>query len=195
MIGRRFALRWGCLAVWACTPASNLPPDGGVALADAGPEPEFIALQADLEGYRSWETFTIPSGETGQGTRWIYLNHRPSQGSSEWPVGTILVKELYTLGLHPTLQIDAMVKRGGKFNDADGGARGWEWMGLSKVGDAGATIFWRGTEPPPGAGYVGPTAGCNQCHAGFPSTNDSVKLPPDDAGLEAAFGLALENYR
>jgi len=199
----------GALALAACG-SSNPTVDAGsttdAGSVDAGPidaGPEFEAVTADIANYFTWTVVTIPDGDTGEGTRYVYVNQLPPHGSTTWPTGTILVKESQTFGIHAGITIDAMVKRGGAFNpDIDGGypdggymtgAHGWEWMGLNRIGDAGATIGWRGTVPPPNAGY-GPLNGdCNGCHTQA-TTNDDVKVPADDAGYHAAFPLMLSNY-
>ena len=133
----------------------------------------------------------------------MYLSHPPPSRAPPWPVGTILVKESQTFGLHAGITIDAMVKRGGGFNfDVPGGlvdgglavgAHDWEWMGLNRIGDAGATIgLARAQRLPPNAGY-GPLNGdCNACHTQAVG-NDAVQCPTDDAGFQASAPLRLSS--
>ena len=184
--------RWlalGVLLACGCGARDPSAVDAGPAAIDAGAE-TFVALNADIADYRSWRAMELPDGETGQGTRYIYANRLPPAGSTRFPVGTILVKESTVFSqASAVLQVDAMVKRGGGFNGGDGGARGWEWMGLTPS-DAGASIAWRGSVPPASAGY-GPLLGqCNACHLEA-EANDDVQIPVDDGGRMAAAPLVL----
>jgi len=65
-----------------------------------------------------------------------YIKRPPASGSSEFPVGTLIVKEA-TGGTIPH-EIFAMAKRGGGFNRD---APGWEWFELQ---DQPVVIVWRG---------------------------------------------------
>jgi hypothetical protein len=133
----------------------------------------FIALDRDFAGYQGWEQFSFDGGEVDAahpaGPRTVFINHRPDAGAPEFPVGTIIVKQLefHTL---------AMVKRGGGYNAT--GAPGWEWFELftdpatSKVG-----VQWRGLGPPAGEQYGRSGQTCNACH-GAASGNDSVLSAP-----------------
>jgi hypothetical protein len=97
------------------------------------------------------------------GPRTEYLSAAPPSGASEFPFGTILVKEIETTD-PATHHVFAMVKRGCGFN-ADG-TRGWEWFELSLGGGAKETILWRGTAPPDSVTFGASTsATCNGCHA------------------------------
>lgn len=131
----------------------------------------FVAMQSDFVGFTEWERTTVDPTDTGghgDSTKSVYLNAPPPEGSTAFPVGTILVKVTPT---DDGRDVHAMAKRGGGYN-ADG-ASGWEWFDLVFAED-GATlvIVWRGTEPPDGSGYgsaSGDTASaigdCNTCHA------------------------------
>lgn len=143
------------------------------------PEPTgdtYLAFASSFKGFREWESFPVPEG-LGDGTvhtagaRVEYLNRRPDEGATEFPVGTILVKET-TAEAIPDRKVFAMVKRGGGYN-ADG-AEGWEWFELVNLDESQVSIVWRGVGPPAGEMYGGdPNAGCNGCHVGA-SDNDSV---------------------
>ena len=115
-----------------------------------------------FKGYQDWASFSLdnpnPGGSTHvAGKRTIYINHEPPAGASEFPVGTIVVKETAVDG-----KIFAQAKRGGTFNGT--GAVGWEWFELLTIG--GVTGWtWRGKGPKDGEIYGGdPNAGCNTCH-------------------------------
>jgi hypothetical protein len=183
------------------------PVDAGPVEVDAGPPDAgtFVAVLADVANYRSWHTIVIPSGETGEGDRTVYVNRLPPAGSRSFPVGTILIKESLVFGLHPSITVDGMVKHGGDYNldggqpfpdaGSDGGtAIGWAFMGLTPPDDAGAgvSILWQAPFPPPNAGY-GPTNGdCNGCHHDA-QANDYVKITDDDAGFWASGELMLSH--
>jgi hypothetical protein len=122
----------------------------------------FVAFSDDFKGFHAWEKMFIPAGELDDpihgGNRSIYVNKRPAKGSKEFPVGTIIVKQMQD----PGGQTFAMVKRGGGFN-ADG-AVGWEWFRLVEQ-SGGVWIAWRGVGPPDGETYGGASGGvCNGCH-------------------------------
>jgi hypothetical protein len=106
------------------------------------------------------------------GPRTEYLNKKPAPGSSEFPIGTIIVKEIGG-GDVTTRGVFAMVKRGGGYNPE--GASNWEWFELANGADGSETIRWRGVGPPLGEMYGGdPLGGCNGCHAGS-RANDFVQ--------------------
>jgi hypothetical protein len=141
----------------------------------------FLAFAADFAGFHSWESFAvggdpIPDSVHLTGPRTVYLNKRPPSGSKEFPVGTIIVKEVQTPDL-TTRDVIARVKRGGTYN-ADG-APGWEWFELQNTADGGVLIVWRGIGPPVGGcSYLGTVGGgCNMCH-GAADDNDSVLAAP-----------------
>jgi hypothetical protein len=129
----------------------------------------FIALERDFQGYDTWESVTfdgpdIPNVHTA-GPRKVFLNARAPAGSTEWPVGTVIVKEL-------SFTTFAMAKRGGTYNA--NGAAGWEWFELTRDSNGTVRIKWRGQGPPLGESYSAAGQTCNDCHKG---TNDSVKTP------------------
>jgi len=143
------------------------------ATADAGDV--FVAFGADFQDFRSWQSFDVTKdaapGTVHPDARLIeYLNQTPPHGSTEFPVGTIIVKEGTELPVVGR-QYFAMVKRGGGFNAS--GATNWEWFELRNLENGTVGIVWRGVGPPAGEVYGGdPTAGCNTCHV--TCGNDSV---------------------
>ena len=108
---------------------------GGGAGAPTVPSGDFIAQNIDFRGYQSWTSYVIDDGTPGgathvSGKRTIYINHLPPAGATEFPVGTIIVKETAA-----DMKIFARAKRGDDFNTT--GAVGWEWFELETV--AGVT--------------------------------------------------------
>jgi hypothetical protein len=140
----------------------------------------FIAYAPDFELFRSWEAFHLPDSSAQDpvhlaGPKTDYLNKRPPPGSSEFPVGTIIVKEI-EVGPMEDRQVFAMVKRGGGYNAA--GAPGWEWFELANNPNGSLnSIKWHGLGPPAGEMYGGDPNGCVGCHAAG-KTNDYVQSPP-----------------
>jgi hypothetical protein len=130
----------------------------------------FLAFASAFEGFRAWPSTPL-SGEPiagsphTSGPRVVYVNRAPAAGSTAFPVGTVIVKELAGTAAAPA-KIFAMVKRGGGFNSA--GAAGWEWFELhstSAAPERPVAIVWRGVGPPLGEVYGGdPNGGCNGCH-------------------------------
>ena len=138
----------------------------------------FIAFSADFAGFHDWQSFDVTK-DAAPGTIHPdamlieYLNKPPPSGSTEFPVGTIIVKE-GTDGDVIGRQYFAMVKRGPNWN-VDG-ATGWEWFELRNLTDSTVGIVWRGVGPPAGEVYGGdPNAGCNTCHV--QCGNDAVCAP------------------
>ena len=131
------------------------------------------AFARDFQGFESWESFALPgtnadvldggSVHTG-GARTLYLKERPPKGSSEFPIGTVIVKA-------GTFNTFAMHKRGGTYNTK--GARGWEWVELEKTNDGQIVIVWQGLGPPAGERYGDIDVTCNDCHSAA-IENDSV---------------------
>jgi hypothetical protein len=155
----------------------------GGATADGTDVPvgcAFIAFTPDFEPFRTWEAFHIPdSGAQGSvhlaGPKTDYLNRRPATGSTEFPVGTIIVKEI-EVGAFEDRQVFALVKRGCGYNAAV--VPGWEWFELHNNADGSlAGIVWRGFGPPAGELYGGDPNGCTGCHT-LAKDNDYVKSPP-----------------
>ncbi len=139
---------------------------------------EFIASERDFADFDTWERFDrgtrgfLPSHLDGE--TYVYLNRRPEEGATAFPVGTIVVR-VTSAGPMSDWEVHAMVKRGGQYNAA--GAVGWEYFDLEMVRTAGEeggaltpTIHWRGEGPgDDGDGYArgaeGVLLGCNHCHA------------------------------
>src|SRR5262249_15546667 len=136
------------------------------------------AFERDFQGFHQWESFVVEEGGAQSmthlaGPRRDYLNRRPPAGSTTFPVGTVIVKELEAAATLVDRQIFAMVKRGGEYNSA--GAAGWEWFELKNRANGSVQIVWRGVGPPSGERYGGdPTGGCNPCH-GLYRPNDFVR--------------------
>lgn len=137
------------------------------------PVDHFIAFAKDFDGYPSWEAHRLesniaPNDVHAGGERTLYLSRRPPHGSTEFPVGTLIVKAVPGVG-----RVFARVKRGGGYNTDN---PGWEWFELQHTTPDSVIIVWRGVGPPSGEGYGGDPAGCNGCHAGF-ADNDYVGAP------------------
>ncbi len=138
-----------------------------------------IAFPADFAGYVKWtstpgtsDIVSDPGLVHAAGPRTVYINKRPPAGSKEFPVGTVIVKEIVTSEDVSQRKIFAMVKRGGNYNAT--GAANWEWFELARFADGSASIKWRGLGPPSGESYGGDkNGGCNTCH-GAAKANDYV---------------------
>ena len=137
----------------------------------------FIAFAKDFQPFRDWESLPAepfseaPTSTHTSGPRTVYINKMPPAGATEFPVGTIIVKEAET---DPASEraVFAMVKRGGTFNSK--GAANWEWFELQNLDSGAENIVWRGVGPPVGEKYGGdPNGGCNGCH-GAATDNDFV---------------------
>jgi hypothetical protein len=137
----------------------------------------FLAFASDFASYRSWQSFhleaaAVPNSPHTDGARTEFVNHLPPPGSTSFPIGTIIVKEIEPTDAEPARTF-AMVKRGGTYNSK--GAIGWEWFELKATPKVG--IAWRGFGPPRGETYGGDAfAGCNTCHMGA-KDNDYVLSP------------------
>jgi hypothetical protein len=135
----------------------------------------FLAFNGQFDGFRSWQSYSYEGTDEGDGgihiagPRTEYINHAPPHGSSAFPVGTLIVKEVGASD-PKNHHIFAMAKRGCGFNAA--GAKDWEWFELTES-PPGATVLWRGVGPPAGETYGGDPTGCNTCHAAC-TDNDSV---------------------
>ena len=160
---------------WVMTAMACSQSGGPVDAGSGGGE--FIAVTRDFQRFTDWEAFPMGQGPLDGGVhtlgvRTAYLNHRPPHASSEFPLGTIIVKQTNEQAPPNRRQVFAMVKRGANFNTS--GARNWEWFELT-VNDGGAAfINWRGEGPPPGETYGTADQSCNTCHAGARS-NDYVQ--------------------
>ena len=160
-----------CFEVAACAPSN---PAGSDASCD------FVAFAPDFAGYTSWQSFDLGNGADGGDDaacvhvanvpRQAYLNTPPSHGSTEFPCGTVIVKDIHT---SPTPQVLAMVKRGDGY-DPGSGCVGWEWFGLDVSGST-PQIQWRGTTPPVSESYASCGA-CSSCHSAA-ANNDCVLAP------------------
>jgi hypothetical protein len=153
-------------------------------------EQEFIALPKDFAGYEQWWNVAVGEGSVDSvhpgAQRRVYVNKRPEESASEFPVGTVIVKVGAGGELTGTTgtEVHAMVKRGGTFNSA--GAVGWEWFEL-KASSAGTPgIVWRGESAPSGHGYKCVTTAndagvieidCNDCHAAARSNDYVIGSP------------------
>jgi hypothetical protein len=142
---------------------------------DGPPGPSFIAYAKDFQGFEKWpsETFDDPNAAGAThvaGLRTIYLNHAPPAGATEFPLGTIIVKQT------SDGKIFAQVKRGGGYNLK--GAKNWEWFEIAENATGVVYIQWGATFPPAGEAYGGDPSGCNSCHMlGEALTNDYVIAP------------------
>jgi len=135
------------------------------------------AFARDFQDYESWETFAVPGNDADvldggsvhtAGSRTLYLKERPPKGSTEFPVGTMIVK----VGTFNTF---AMHKRGGTYNTK--GAVGWEWVELERTAAGQMIIVWQGLGPPAGERYGDFDLTCNDCHSAA-TANDSVLAGP-----------------
>ena len=169
------AILLGSFFVASCGDIGNAP-------ADSGTNGEtFVAFASDFEGFQNWPSFQIPDSEAQgnvhlAGPKTDYVNHMPAHGSTSFPVGTIIVKEV-NVGAFAQRQVFAMVKRGGNYGLAS--APNWEWFELSLANDGSfSSILWRGFGPPTGGGYggTGETV-CAGCHS-LSSGNDYVQSMP-----------------
>jgi hypothetical protein len=160
------------LAGWVTLAAAG----AGAAACTPGPSDDrpFVAWNSDFKGYKNWASISLDNPNAGgsthvAGKRTIYINHEPPAGASQFPVGTIIVKETAADG-----KIFARAKVGGTYNDT--GAVGWEWYELQTT--RGVTIIgWEGKGPRSSESYGGdPNVGCNTCHK-LAVDNDYVLTP------------------
>lgn len=162
-----------CALALSCGTPST---DSGDARLSSG---TFVAVASDFRAFRKWEGEDVTDDAALAGihdgsTVIEYLNKAPAHGATEFPLGTIIVKE--ATGGTIEHELFAMVKRGGKFNAI--GVVGWEWFDLAPVDNSDQMkIVWRGFGPPEGDTYGGDaSAGCNTCHAAC--NNDAVCAKP-----------------
>ena len=141
---------------------------GGSGSGDA--DNTFVAFTPSFAPFRTWTSFDSPGPGSDSGLppgvlgpRTQYIDMAPPTGSTEFPIGTIIV-EVRETGL-----IFSGVKRGGNFNAA--GAKNWEWF---EIAENPTHIVWSGTGPPPGDTYGGDPNGCNTCHEACGASNDYV---------------------
>jgi hypothetical protein len=171
----------------------------GIALAACSSDSDgsgscttFPVYNSSFANYESWTSYsftgpTIAGSPHTSGPRREYINQKPPHGSTSFPVGTIIVKEI---GASPASQdsVFAMVKVGCDFN-ADG-AQNWEWFELKVDSTNTASIFWRGAVPPAGMSYSGDPTACNTCHA-LAKDNDYVQSP---SGCTSNCPLQLSSF-
>jgi Cytochrome P460 len=136
-----------------------------------GGEPVCIANAASFTGYRTWEKVPLPPATPDvegvhTGPRSVYVNYIPAKGAgAEFPIGTIVVKEMENDADIRQRRVFAMVKRGGDYNT--GAALNWEWFEITPLPSGQALIKWRGVNPPEGESYSrSKEGGCNGCHLG-----------------------------
>jgi hypothetical protein len=153
---------------------------GGCGTETPEPEPEsFLAFAIHFAPFRTWPSFHSDGPpDDGKvlpevlGPRTQYINKLPPAGSTEFPVGTMIVEARENGGM----KIFAGAKRGLGFNS--GGATDWEWFELTENPTAmvKVEIAWRGVGPPLGDTYGGDPDGCNSCHVQCAS-NDFICSP------------------
>ena len=135
----------------------------------------YIAEQIDFAKYMTWGAIDLGMGTGGTGhpvgEEYGYRNKMAKNG--EYPVGTILVKEIHIDAIKTDWDLFAMAKRGGAYNA--GGAEGWEFFTLKLDDELVPIIQTRGTNPADadsnshGYGQAENGITCNRCH-GVPGT-------------------------
>lgn len=159
------------VAAAACGGGTEEPPGDGQPTS-------FIAVAATFRDFRSWPSFHSDGppddgviSKDVLGPRTQYVNQLPPPGSTEFPVGTVVVEARE----NDLMKIFAGVKRGLNFNTE--GARNWEWFELveDQATQTKVQIMWRGVGPPLGDTYGGdPNGTCNTCHVKCGSSNDFI---------------------
>lgn len=163
-----------CLSYAACGDGGKPSPSDD-ATTGADTTGTYLPKPSDFAGFHEWDSFPndavagAPKHDATLGPMTVYINKLPEPGSSEFPVGTLIVKETQEDDV-TARRVFARAKRGGKYNAS--GAVGWEWFELKN--NANGTVFqrWRGLGPPPPGeedsctgGYGGDSkGGCNACH-------------------------------
>jgi hypothetical protein len=178
--------------VFVACAVNDTAPDGGPpdAVALSAAEVPFLAMASDFTGFHSWRSFAItadiaPGDSHINGPRHVFINHAPPPGSTQFPVGTIIVKETDP-GPVTQRTVFASVKRGGGYDPT--GDVNWEWFSLQNLASGDEEILWRGAGPSAGGVYgTGTLGGCNACHGGARST-DYVLTPALDAMLSPKDG-------
>ena len=144
---------------------------GNAASVDGGDT--FVAFNDAFAPFRTWTMvhdelldpdMTLPAGVAGP--RDQYINKLPPAGSTEFPIGTIIVEVRTDTG-----KIFVSVKRGGDFNPT--GALNWEYFELT---ENPVMYLWRGVGPPDNDTYGGDVNGCNSCHRQC-AANDYICSP------------------
>jgi hypothetical protein len=156
------ALGVHCAGCSSGTPAAT-PAD------DAGAPTVFVSQLPDFDGFCNWASAPASApgdasdGVHGLGPLRVYWNKPPPHGATEFPVGTIVVKESEQADAGARV-VFAMVKRAAPsaYNAAGGG---WEWWSLQDDG-CSMSRLWRGPFPPATESYAGsPVGDCNGCHS------------------------------
>jgi hypothetical protein len=160
------------VALAACPPPDNATVDAPTV---------FIAYTDTFQPFRTWTSFhsdgpgsaEYPNNPGVVGPRTQYINKLPPTGSTQFPVGTVIVEARENAAMN----IFASVKRGAGFNA--GGSTGWEYFELTEASGPGSTVTmtWRGVGPPLGDTYGGDPNGCNSCHTMCGSGNDFICSP------------------
>jgi hypothetical protein len=148
-----------CVSLFGCASTGTGPAlsDAGADSAAAsratlplcGGEPVCIANAASFSGYRSWEKVPLPAATPDvegvhTGPRSVYVNYIPAKGTgTEFPIGTIVVKEMENDPDIRQRRVFAMVKRGGDYNT--GAALNWEWFEITPLPSGQALIKARAT--------------------------------------------------
>lgn len=146
--------------IWSCSSSTE------------SEEAEFVASLNDFQGYTSWtkvSTSTGPDpllqaahGATDPLTRNVFIKDDAKPKNDQYPVGTIIVKELRSEMGSLEGGLTMMVKRGADFNpDGDG----WEWFMTST--DL-TTVMTRGDNATAMDGM------CASCHAGANVNNNGI---------------------
>jgi hypothetical protein len=167
-----------CLALGLASAGCGSSGDGTTdSGGDSGAPTVFVSQIADFNGFCNWSSApaTAPGdagdGVHGLGPLTVYWKKAPPHGATEFPVGTIIVKESQDADAGARVAF-AMVRRASQsaYNPAGGG---WEWWSLHDTGNCTFTELWRGPVSQGSDSYVGTPAGdCNGCHS--ETTNDFV---------------------
>lgn len=156
----------GVLCSAGCSSSEGTP--------DAGESTVFVAQLSDFSGFCHWKSAPAVADidasdgiHADAGPLTVYWNHSPPHGATQFPVGTIILKESNQANPADRTAF-AMVKRqarGTGYNSS--GADGWEWWSVFDKGDCTVSEGWRGPAPQanPNDQYLSTPAGdCNGCH-------------------------------
>jgi hypothetical protein len=164
------------IALAACAPDVNVGTDASG---------EFDPVPSDFMNYSSWTEYDLGGGDAGTTSdacahladvpRVAFINKAPPHGSTEFPVGTMIVKQIRVTQDPSTWQVFGMAKRDdGQYGTPSNGCLGWEWYGLNAPG--GSTAFqWSGLGPS-GADPYASCGPCASCHTAA-QANDCVNSP------------------
>lgn len=132
MLSLSLLLMGTILFLGSCTKEKS---DGVVPVPTPTSPNEYIATDADFQGFRNWTVVVqLSKAQSDDGrahtdaarTVWIKQTNAVRDQNGQYPNGTVFVKEV--LGGYG---IVAMVKRGGTYN---AGHNGWEWFHLDSAG-------------------------------------------------------------